>query len=427
MDLLTVYRKARENDANYLAARATAEAGRELLPQARAALLPNVSASMARSRNSTDQRMQSLLGADLHRQYDYIAESQALTVRQPLFRPAQWAAYRQAEAKVAGVEAALAKETGNLGWRVTQAYVETLAARERLSSLDSQREALQAQRMAAERALALGFGTRTDVDDAQARLDAVDALRVEAQQRLLVAERQLAALIGEEIAASRLVGLPPTPDGREMAHSGTFEEWLSRAETGNAELRALAAAVEAAEHDLARNRAGHMPTLDLVASRSKSDSDSNTTIGSRYWTSSIGIQLAIPLYAGGYVDSTVRQAAATLESVRQQYEAARRQLAVEVAKAYAMVVYGRARIRAQEQAVRSAEESLRSTRKGVEAGTRNQVDVLDAQQRLSNARYDLYQARLDHLLGWLRLRYLAGSLEEDEISEANRWLAAQRN
>lgn len=423
MDLLAAYRKARENDAAYLAARATAEAGRELVPQARAGLLPQITANASRSRNETDQRSESVFG-DIQRRYDYYAESMALTLRQPLFRPAQWAGLRQAEARVAGVEATLAKERGNLGWRLVQAYVEGLAARERAASLESQREALLAQLAAAKHAFAVGFGTRTDIDEAQARLDLVEAQCVEAAQRQLIAERALAALLGESIGTAALAGLPPQVLPAELVPAGEIEEWIRRAEQDNPELKALAAAVEAAQRELEKNRAGHLPTLDLVASRAKSDSDSNNTIGSRYWTSSFGVQLSIPLYTGGYVASTVRQAAAALEAARLQLEAARRQLDVEVGRAHAMVTQGRARIRAMEQAVRSAEAALFSAQKGLVAGTRNQVDVLDAQQRLENIRYDLYQARLDHLLGWLRLRYLAGLLDEEEIATVNRWLVA---
>jgi TolC family type I secretion outer membrane protein len=201
-----------------------------------------------------------------------------------------------------------------------------------------------------------------------------------------------------------------------------LDAWLSLAEQQNPELRAILSNIEVAEREVDKARAAHLPTLDLVASRSLSDSADNSTYGSKYWTTSFGVQLNVPLYAGGQTSSAVRQAQANLERARQEYEGGRRQLEVEVAKEFGVVEQGVARVKALEQALRSAEQALLSSRKGVMAGTRNSVDVLNALQQLSSARLDLSKARSDYAIGRLKLKIAAGMLNEDDVIEVNSWL-----
>lgn len=422
-DLMDAYRLAVSGDANYLVARATAEAAREALPQARAGLLPQISASASRSRNDTEQTTQNALtGRDVSRQYDYTAKNASLNLRQPLLRLGSVANYFQAQAQVAGAEATLEKDTQVLALRVTSAYFDVLVAGERLDSVRSQKEAYAGQLVASERALAHGFGTRTDIDDARARFDMAAAQEIEAQHLWGVAERTLAGILNQRVQAATLARIDAQRLRLEPP-SEKLDAWIARAEEQNPELRAIRSNIEVAEREVDKGRAAHLPTLDLVASRSNSDSDSNTTIGTQYWTSSIGVQLNIPLYAGGQVNSAIRQARANLEKARQQYEAGRRQLEVEVAKEFGAVEQGVARVKALEQAQRSAEQALRSSRKGVEAGTRNSIDVLNALQQLSATRLELAQARTAYALGWLKLKAAAGMLGEQDVHEVNGWLA----
>lgn len=422
-DLMDAYRLAVSGDANYLVARATAEAAREALPQARAGLLPQISASASRSRNDTEQTTQNALtGRDVSRQYDYTAKNASLNLRQPLLRLGSVANYFQAQAQVAGAEATLEKDTQVLALRVTSAYFDVLVAGERLDSVRSQKEAYAGQLVASERALAHGFGTRTDIDDARARFDMAAAQEIEAQHLWGVAERTLAGILNQRVQAATLARIDAQRLRLEPP-SEKLDAWIARAEEQNPELRAIRSNIEVAEREVDKGRAAHLPTLDLVASRTNSDSDSNTTIGTQYWTSSIGVQLNIPLYAGGQVNSAIRQARANLEKARQQYEAGRRQLEVEVAKEFGAVEQGVARVKALEQAQRSAEQALRSSRKGVEAGTRNSIDVLNALQQLSATRLELAQARTAYALGWLKLKAAAGMLGEQDVHEVNGWLA----
>lgn len=422
-DLLTLYRLAIERDATYAAARSAAEAARENVPQARAALLPQLTANLSISRNSTEQTSRDILGREASRDYDYTAKGAALTLRQAIYRPANLAQLKAAQARVEGVDFQLEKERLNLAMRIAQAYFDVLLARERLASLKAEQQAYAAQLEAAERALRAGFGTRTDIDDARARLDLALAREIETQQALNVAQQALSALVAEPIDGSRLHGIDPNGTAPTLPEASDLEGWHERAEANNPELKALRATLQAAEHEVEKNRAGHLPTLELFASRNLSDSESENIIGNRYWTTRIGAQAVIPLYAGGYVDSTVRQALSSRDSARQQLEAARRQVGVEVARAWGAVTQGIARVKALEVALRSAEQAVLSSQKGLTAGTRSRLDVLNALQQAAATRYELYRARIDTILGWLRLLQLAGQLDEAELARVNQWLS----
>lgn len=422
LDLLEAYRLALAGDATFQAARATATAAREAVPQARAGLLPQISATASKSKNNTEQTSQNLLGQDVSRNYDYFAKNASLNLRQPLIRLGNLAHYYQAEAQVAAAEATLENDTQLLALRVASSYFDTLVAREKLDSIRIQKEAYAGQLAAAEHSLKAGFGTRTDIDDAQARYDLAVAQEIEARQQLRVMEKGLAGVVNQQIQAGQLARIDAERLQLEIPQPDNLETWITRAEENNHELRAIRHSIEVAERELDKGRAAHLPTLDLVASRTKSDSDSNNTIGTQYLTSSIGVQLTIPIFSGGQVNSAIRQAHANLEKARQQHEAGRRQINVVIAREFGAVEQGIARVKALEQALRSAQQALHSTRKGVQAGTRNSIDVLNALQQLANTQFQLAEARAQYMISRLKLKSAAGALSEQDIADVNRWL-----
>lgn len=424
LDLLDAYRLAVTKDANYQMARATADVVREQVPQARANLLPQVSISASQTRNDTRQASENqFTRKTTTHNYEYDGENHSLNLRQPIFRLGNVAQYQQATARVESAEATLDSETQAMALRVAGAYFDTLTARARLEALQAQKEAYAAQLDAAERSYKMGFGTRIDIDDALARHQLSIAQEIDARHQLDVAERTLAGIINQRVPAAalsvfdekKLVLAPPQPN--------QLETWLNQGIASNPELRALRHDIEAAEKEIDRGRAAHLPTLDLVASRSYSGSDSVTTVGNEYWTNTVGLQLSIPLYSGGQVSSVIREAHARLERTRQQYEAAQRQLEVNVAKEFGAVTQGVARVQALEQGLRAAEQSVVSTRKGVQAGTRNSVDVLNSVQQLGSARVELAQARAQFVVARLKLEAAVGALDETDIATANLWLS----
>ena len=420
MDLRQAYEAALENDASIRASRAAAEAGRERLPQARSQLLPNVSFNAGRNYNDLTSEGRNVLGQPTTSQTQYWSGSQVLSVRQPLYRPYLTAQLKQAEAQVQDADATLERDEQSLVVRVGESYFDALLAREQVALVLAQKATYTTQLDAARKGFAAGSGTRTDVDDAQARLDLTVAQELEARQNESYTRHRLETLTGQPVEslagvdAGRFVPQEPVP--------ASVQEWIARAEEHSPELQSLQAQLEAARQEIEKAKAGHRPTLDAVAQWARTNSDTVTSVNSRYDNKTLGLQLSIPLYSGGYVSSTVRQAVATQTRVQEMLEATRRDLGVRVYREFRGVTEGVLRIRALEQAVRSAEQAVRSSRKSFEAGSRTSLDVLNAEQQRIAALRDLAQARYVYLVSRLRLQSLAGDDRLASVMEVNGWL-----
>lgn len=421
LDLLKSYRLSLEQDAGYQASRAETAASRELVPQARAQLLPNLSSNLSRSKNQTNSETPGFLGARNSSSYEYLSSSYALTLRQPLYRKYNFAQYQQAQSQVESAEAVLDKSLQDMLVRLCGAYFEALMAQDQLSLVLAAKDAYAGQLQAAKRTFEAGQGTRTDIDDAQARYDMALAQELEASQNVGHTRRQLQVIINQPVDSlarlkpERMQLMPPLP--------ASPEEWIARGEEINADLRAMRANIASANQELEKARAGHMPTVDLLVQRSRSLSENQVTINQFYLTSQVGLQVNIPIYAGGYISSQIRQALANLEKYQQQYEARRREIDLQIRKEFQNVAEGVLKVKAQEQAERSSDQALYSNQKGYQAGTRTLIDILNAQQQRMNVRRDLAQARYQYLMARVRLQGLVGSLDEDEIKLINSWLS----
>ena len=420
LDLSQAYRAAMEQDASLQAARAATAARSERIPQTRAQLLPNLSASASRNRNALESTESNFQGRPVTNNRNYNSSSAALTLRQPLFRKYQMADYRQAQAQVEDANAILERELQNVAVRVSGAYFEALLTTEQLSLMLAEKTAYTTQLDAARKRFAAGAGTRTDIDEAQAVLDLNVAQELEARQNVDFTRRQLQTLVNQPVDslatldADKLVLGPPVPN--------RLEDWTERAEAGSPEIRSLKAQVEAARYEVEKAEAGHYPTLDVVAQLSLNESDTVTSVNNSYTNKSIGLQLNVPLFAGGYVNSTIRQALADKERAEQSLEALRRDLGVRVHKEFRGVTEGVLQVRALEQAVRSTEQVVLSNRRSFEAGSRTLNDTLNAEQQTAKAQRDLAQARYIYLISRVRLQALAGGPKTEVIDEINTWL-----
>ncbi|MDR0716932.1 MAG: TolC family outer membrane protein [Azoarcus sp.] len=416
-DLLSLYREAVVADANYLAAQADTQARRELMPQARAQLLPSLSFNGSRSRNSTDQE-----SGSVKRDIDYNSYNYVLGVRQPIFRANSYIAYKQSQAQVEGAEATLRWAEQDVGTRVGTAYFDVLLAEAELDVIKVQRDAYQKQLDYAQKAFQAGAGSRTDIDEARSHLDLAAAQAIELQYRVNYAQDALKAIINR--ALTPLARLDPGRMQLARPDPDRLEDWIQMAEEVNPQLASLRASVEVADRQVNKTLSNHLPTLDLVAERSKSKSDGSNNIGTKNDTGMVGLQFNLPIFSGGETISTVRQARAELDKARQQLEGARREVSLQVRKEFDGVTQGVHWVRAYEQAVQSSEQSLLSTRKGFQAGIRSTLDILIAEQNLATARRDLNRGRYQYVLSRLRLLALVGRLNEEEIGRFSSWLGA---
>ena len=426
LDFKTAYEAALQHDAAILAERAAAQAAQERLPQALSQRRPSLSLSAGQNRNHLESQTANMLGQRSVSERYYDSNNAALQLRQPLYRPAILAQIKQARAQVQDADAVLDVNENDLLERVAQAYFDALLGQVQLDLASAQKTAFAAQLQSAQKGFAAGVGMRTDVDEAQARMDLAHAQVLQAQQALDLARRRLALLLGVPVA--QLVQLADL-DTQRFAPSApvptSAEQWIALAEESSPQLQALRARLRAAQAEVDKAQAGHKPTLDVVATVSRSDSDSVTSINTVYKQKYVGVQLNVPLYSGGYVSSTVRQALAEVQRMQQTLEAAQRDLSNQVYEQFSAMTEGVLRIAALEQAVRSAQQALLSSQKSLQAGARTTVDVLNAEQQLTVAQRDLAQARYGYVLAHLKLQMLAGQERMANVDAVNRWLKTQ--
>jgi outer membrane protein/protease secretion system outer membrane protein len=421
IDLLQSWQAALANDPQFRAARAAADAARERVPQARAQLLPQVSASSQRYWNDLRSEQLNAQGRVISTDRDrYTSTADALTLRQPLFRPGLMAQLRQARAAANQGESQLQTEQVRLAARVAEAYLEVLRAQEQVRLVEQQRGVLATQLDAARKAFAAGSGTRTDIDEAQSRIDINLALELEARQAVEIARRQLSAITGEPSTTVSPVAVERLPT---TAQQTSVDEWVARAQAASPEVHAARSAVEAAQEAVDVAQAEHFPTLDGIAQVLRNENDNPTRVNSRYNQRQIGVQLSVPIFEGGGTSSRVRQAQAEAQRTEGLLRATELDVANRVHREYRGVTEGFARIRALEQAVRSNEQLVVSSRRSYEAGARTLLDILNAEQQLGSVRRDLAQARFAFLAALVRLRTLAGEPAEATIVEVNGWLA----
>ena len=417
LDLKQVYQAALEQDSSIRASRAAADVGRERLPQAKAALLPQISASAGRSNNNLDTTAPNILGNLSTINDQYFSDNKSVQLRQPIVNMQRWLQFEQAKSLVAEAEATLDRDLQNLVVRVAGAYFENLMANEQLELVLAQKRTYTSLVDAAQKGLAAGSGTRTDIDDAQSRLDMSLAQELEARQNQDLTRRQLQLLVNQPVPAVAKLNVSSLK--LEGPQPASLDAWTSKAEQNSPEIKALQARLEAARREVSKSQAGHLPTLDAVAQWSNSGSENITRINSRYENKTLGVQLNIPIFSGGYVNSTIRQAVAEQTRAEESLEALRRDLGVRVHKEFRGVSEGVMRVRALEQAVRSAEQMMKSTQMSLKAGSRTQLDVLNAQQQYTMALRDLAQARFVYLMSKVKLASLAGDDAAASVDEVN--------
>ena len=422
MDLLQAYEAARKQDPSLLASRATAEAGRERLPQARAQMLPNLSASLSQNNNQLTSITPDFLGREQTTNRDYRSSNQTVQLRQPLFRPFLTSQYRQTEAQVLDAEATLAQEEQNLAVRVSGAYFDAVLSRDQLALVLAQRNTLTAQLEGTRKMFAAGSGTRTDVDEAQARLDMVVAQEIEARQNVAFTLRQLQILVNEPI--KQLASLNVAKLKLEGPKPADLDDWTLRAEQNSPQLAGLKAQLEAARQEVKKAQSGHLPTLDAIAQLTSSESENVISVSSRYKNNSIGLQLNIPIFSGGGVNASVRQALANVDRAEQALEAGRRDLGVKVHKHFRGITENIPKVAALEQALRSAEQLIVSNKKSFQAGSRTIIDILNAEQQHMVVSRDLAQARFMYLISRINLLALVGGADMQMVNEINLAFAA---
>ncbi len=414
-DLLQTYQDALQNDPVYAGARAALTAGQEKSVQGRALLMPAVNLVGTNSLSEANYTVGST-GINGGRA---LSNNYAVQLSQPLFHWENWQQFEQSKLLVTVSEAQFGQARLDLMIRVSQAYFDVLSAQDTLESVQANKTAITEQLAFAKRNFEVGTTTITDQHEAQARYDLAVAQEFAAQNDLEIKRSTLQQIIGHEPAA-----LMPLRKGVQLTAPEplNINDWVSAAEHNNYGVVGAQINQEIAKRSISLNRAGHLPTLDLVANVGRSSNSAIPVMQQPAFVAeskSVGIQLNVPIFSGFAVTSKVREAIALEDKAGDDYEAARRNAALAARSAYLGVNSGLAQVRAYEQAEISSQSSLQSNKLGYEVGVRINIDVLNAQQQLYTTQQNLAKARYDTIMNGLRLKSASASLKEEDLVQIN--------
>ncbi|SAL12444.1 TolC family type I secretion outer membrane protein [Caballeronia udeis] len=421
--LADAYEAALSRDPVYAAAKKERDAGEANRAIGRSYLLPSVSANYA---NYRDWTRTSLVGqpdggpGGLTQQYR--AYTEGVSLRQPLLNYEGLARYRYGKAQALASDATFTDNSEDLLVRVLSAYTDTIFALDQVALASAQKTAFDEQLRGNESMFANGQGTRTDILETRSKAALAEADLEDARDNLDNAAHALEAVTGLP-ASLDVDGLDRLSDAYRavMPAPASFDQWRDMALDGNAELIAGRHSVEAARQQREIARAGFLPRVDVVASLGRNQSDSLDTIGQRYLTKSIGIEITIPLYSGGLVKASTDQAGANYERAQYELEDKTNKVLLDVRKQYNLCVSSLARIDALQRASASATLLIAATKKSVQAGVRTNLDVLTAEQQLFQSKRDLARARYQYLIADLQLRHAVGSLTADDLYDMAKW------
>jgi outer membrane protein len=426
--LSELFQAAKSYDAAYLAAKSQAESTKFKAAQAYAQKRPMIGAKLSvnkqkyDSSETLDPRLAAQLGrtsADL----DSTNMSMALSLKQSLYDKSINATI--GEADLAGESSAvdLRAAENDLITRLAQAYFDVLATKDVLATAQANKKALAEQLASAKRNFEVGNATITDTREAQARFDLATAQELAATNEVQVKSLALDQLVGQSNVTPRALKVPVVMPPLEPAN---VEDWVGQVNTAPA-VRKAEIAQRYAKLETAKAKAGHLPTADLVAAVSQSrklSGDASTTSPPGV-TSSIGVEVNVPIFAGYAVQNKVKETLALEEKSERDLDNAKRTLTLTTRQVFFGLKSGMGQVKALEAAEASAKLALEATQLGYRVGVRVNKDVLDAQTAVANTQKDLYKARYDVLVASIKLRQASGSLKAEDLEGLNAMLVPQ--
>ncbi len=408
LDLLQAYREALAIDSVVASSRAQLSAIRERIPQAQAALGPQVNANASVNQTVNDSSVSPTR--------DFNGQNYAVQLSYPLYRAQNVEALEQSKLQALVGEAQFEQARQDLIIRVSQTYFDVLAAQDNITTIQAQKRAISEQLAAAKRNFEVGTATITDQQEAQARFDLAVAQEFSAQNEFEVRKAALAQLIGKPVGELKVLRPGLTLQGPQPARES---DWAASARREAYVVQQALTNSEIARREIDRQRFAQRPTVDVVSSLVHARNSSPSAIGVSSNNAVVGVQVSVPLYTSGNIDARVREAAANHDKSLFDLESARRLVEQEARRNFLGLNSGLAQITALEAAEKSSRLALDSNLLGYQVGVRINIDVLNAQQQLFTTQRDLARARYDVLINGLRLKATAGALIEQDIQTVN--------
>ena len=425
-NLSQIFELALENDPGLKKAEAERMARFESKDQSLARFFPVVSATGASSKDFLHNKKAKgytfnpsvpgdFRGPQVNQ--DFWSHTFDLNITQPVFHWDHWIQLSQSENIMAQAEANYQAALQNLLLKTTTAYFDVLSARDNLEFSMAEKEAIARQLEQAKQRFEVGIIPITDVKEAQSAFDQVYANEIEAANLLDDRNEALKEIIGDREVVLDLLGeqLP-----LKKPEPSDINQWSDVAELNNFEVIGAFNQAEVVRKSIEIQRSGHFPQLDIVASYNASDV--NSSFGFRGDSQRIGMQLNVPLFEGGAVNSRTRQAQYEYQAARENLVAVKRSIKKQVKDAYRGVITTISRVEALKTAVASAEISFEASEAGLAVGTRTMVEVLIEQRNLYRAKREYARARYDYLINTIRLKQLASNLTREDLEQISRLL-----
>ncbi|MCH2241881.1 MAG: TolC family outer membrane protein [Aquabacterium sp.] len=414
--LMEVYETARSYDATYLAAVAQARSVEYQARQSDALRLPTVGLQGNVTRQRYDIEALNNTQSNTQKQV-------ALQAKQPLFNAGNTASINQAEQSLIAAQADLQIAEQDLMVRTAQAYFDVLAAQDALAAAQANKKAISEQLASAKRNFEVGNATITDTREAQARFDLATAQEISATNDLQTRRAALDQLVGRPGVEPRPLMSPVT---LPQLTPGRLDDWVTQGQD-SPNVRRARVALEVARYETDKARAGHLPTVDLVGTLSRTDNSAGSLglgqVQGKVDAASIAVQANVPIFAGFAVQNRVRETLALAERAERNLDAARRSTELATRQAFLGVQSGLAAAQAYEAAEASTRLQVEATQLGYRVGVRVNLDVLNAQTQLYSTQRDLSRARYDVLVNSLRLRQTVGTLRPEDLAAVNQLLA----
>ena len=419
LDLVGSYEKAIAYDSGIATARANLDATEEATGVTLGALLPQVSAFGSAVHENSDEPF----GEESYKLLTW-----GLQLTQPLFRAEEWFRHDVSKLDTESARADYNLAQQQLILDVATAYFNVLRAKDALSTARATEAAIERQYEQAQERFEVGLIAITAVFEARASFDDSRSRRIAADNDLNVARERLARLTGEYPASIENLRQefpltrPSPEDPSAWEQKALQQNWSIQ--SANRELAATRAELKVAE-------AGHYPTLDLTASHANSDlrglqgaSGVQTQSGGITTTDTISLELNVPLYQGGGTQAGVRQQRALVQASEQQLNTTQRDVRVDARNLFLTVNNNIETASALDQTIISRRSALDATLAGYEVGTRNIVEVLDAERNYYVALQDFANSRYDYIINTLSLKLAAGTLSPQDLLDLNNWLSA---
>lgn len=412
-DLVNIYQRALISNPELAAAEADYRAVTEQRPQNRAGLLPsiNLTGELAKQRYKSLDQSRPATNPD--------SKTASINLTQPLFRYDRWIALRQADSQIAEAEANLAAIQQNLMVTVAERYFNVLSAQDNLVFARAEKEAIARQLEQAQQRFDVGLIAITDVHEAQAGYDLAVSQEIDAVSALDEARDALRETVGQRYETvdrmrDDLTLTNPDPDSADA--------WVGQARQSNLRILAGQASVDTALEEVRRQRAGHLPTLDLNASYGYQDANFGGIAPVKRTNGEVGVELNVPIFSGGATSSKTRQAHERFQQSTELLNQTTRNVEFETRKAYRDIRSDIAQVEARSQSVISTKSALDAEQAGFEVGTRTIVDFLNVQREYYRAKYNYALSRYQYLVDKLRLKNAAGTLSETDLAEINQHL-----